>query len=238
MKSSPTLPPSVEERISGWIRIQEGHQAGLPVQPKARPTVTISRQFGCEGIPLALAVQRRMEQACGEPWTLFDKELIERVASDEQIAPHLLLDLENAARHLEDYGFHPRGLVTGDQAFAKLALHLVQFARIGNAVIVGRGGAILCQPLANCFHFRLEAGQDWRVACLARRHDFTLKQAAEHERAHSKARDRFFREHLGVDAADRSLYDAVFNNERNDVEAMAAAICAYVQEAWRRREKP
>jgi cytidylate kinase len=234
MNARLNLPSSVEERISGWVRIQEGYLSGLPARARLRPTITLSRQYGCEGVPLALALQKRMEQAGGEPWTLFDKELIERVAQDERIPPHLLRDLENPAHYLEQFGFHPRGRVTSDEAFTQIAAHLIQFARAGNAIIIGRGGAILCARLDNCFHFRLEAGLPWRVDSLARRLGLTPKLAAEQERANAHVRERFFREHLGADASDRSLYDAVFNNERHGVEAMAAAICGYVQEVWKR----
>ena len=229
-----TLPAGVEERISGWIRIQERTRAAAPVpaRPRPRPTVTISRQFGCEGFPLAMRLQKLFEQAGGEPWSIFDKDLIERVAQDEQISLQLLRNLEDPARYLEAFGFHPRGKVTSDEAFAKIAIHLIHFAQTGNAIIVGRGGAILCRKLENCFHFRLEASQEWRVASLARRLEISPKAAASREKSQSRAREAFFREQLGVDSSDRSLYDAVFNNERHGVEQIAAAIFGYVKTGW------
>jgi hypothetical protein len=228
-----TLPPSVEERLSGWMRIKERYQPQTPAKARPRPTVTISRQFGCEGFPLALQLQKLFEQASGEPWSIFDKELIERVARDEQISLQLLSHLEEPVRFLEAYGFHPRGKVTTDEAFAKIAVHLIHFAKEGNAIIVGRGGSILCQPLDNCFHFRLEAGLEWRLGSLVRRLGLTRKAAADLEKSQTKARDHFVREHLGVNGAEQPLYDAVFSNERHGVEAIAAAILGYVKCGWK-----
>ncbi|MGA2079994.1 MAG: cytidylate kinase-like family protein [Holophaga sp.] len=233
MMSTLTLPVSVEERLAGWVRIQESRRKVAPAKQKPHPTVTISRQFGCEGFPLAVRLQTLFEQASGEPWHIFDKELIEKVSQDEQISLRVLTTLEEPSRYLEDYGFHPRGSVTTDQALNKIAVHILHFAREGNAIIVGRGGAAVCRKLANCFHFRLEAGLDWRVASLMKRLGISRREALERERAQSKLRDHFLQEYLGTDMAHAVFYDAVFNNERHGVEEIAAAIMAYVRTAWR-----
>jgi cytidylate kinase len=231
MRPDLTLPASVEERLSGWMRIQE-RRAAAPAKARPHPCVTISRQFGCEGFPLAVRLQQLFEQASGESWSIFDKVLIERMAQDEEIALTMLKDLEDPARYLESFGFHPRGSFTSDEAFAKMAVSILHFAQDGNAIIVGRGGAILCRKLENAFHFRLEAGLDWRVAGLARRMGIAVREAAELERTQSRLREHFVRQYLGVDVAEWSFYDAVFNNERHGVEAIADAIFAYVKRGW------
>jgi hypothetical protein len=232
VKPNLNLPNSVEERLRGWIRIQE---AGRPERAKSRPrpTVTISRQFGCEGFPLAVRLQEVFNQATGEPWTIFDKELLARVAQDEHISPQVLSHLEDPMRFLEDFGFHPRGLITGDEAYAKLAAHLLHFAQQGNALIVGQGGAIICRNLNNCFHFRLEAERDWRLRSLADRMGISLAEAGTLEKSSSRSRDHYIREHLNSDVSERTLYDAVFNNERHSVNEIAAAIQGYVKAGWK-----
>jgi cytidylate kinase len=237
MPTSLTLPASVEERLSGWMRIQE-RRAAAPAKARPRPCVTISRQFGCEGFPLAVRLQQLFEQASGEPWSIFDKVLIEKMAQDEEVALTMLDSLENPARYLESFGFHPRGAFTSDEAFAKMAVSVLHFAQAGNAIIVGRGGAILCRKLENCFHFRLEAGLDWRVAGLTRRLRVSAREAAELERTQSRLREHFVREYLGVEVADGSFYDAVFNNERHGVDVIAAAILAYVRRGFSQASWP
>jgi hypothetical protein len=231
VKPNLSLPPSVEERLSGWTRIQERRRAApAPVRP--RPTVTISRQFGCEGFPLSLRLRELLEQATGEPWAIYDKELLDRLMKDEEIALQVLGELEGPARHLEAFGFHPKGRVTSDEAFARMALSVLRFAQQGHAIIVGRGGAVLCKDLDNCFHFRLEASREWRVAALCRRLGLGPREAEEQEKAESRLRAHFVRDYLGADLSEASRYDAVFNNERHGVEAIAAAILAYVRRAW------
>lgn len=93
----------------------------------------------------------------------------------------------------------------------------------------------MCRKLENCFHFRLEAGLDWRVASLVRRLGITRKEALEREHAQSRLRSHFIQEYLGTDMAHAVFYDAVFNNERHSVEEIAAAILAYVRSGWRGR---
>jgi len=192
MRSGLALPPSVEERLSGWVRIQE-RRAAAPARIQPRPCVTISRQFGCEGFPLCLRLQQLLEQASGEPWQIFDKIFIEKLAQDEEAALLMLRELEDPARYLEGFGFHPRGAVTRDQAFARMAVSVLRFAQDGNAIIVGRAGAILCRNLENGFHFRLEASREWRVAGLARRMGIGCEEAEDLERTQSRLREHFVR---------------------------------------------
>jgi cytidylate kinase len=229
MSGNLSFPTGVQERLSGWTRIQESLKAKASGRPRPCPTVTISRQYGCEGFPLSLRVQELLQKATGEPWSVLDRALLEAVARDEHVPMELLEHLEARSRYLEAYGFHPRGALTGDEAFAKLAVSLLHFARAGNAIIIGRGGAVLCRRLENCFHFRLEASREWRIASLARRLGISPEEAADREKRESKARDRFVRDNLAADVGDPSHYDAVFNNERHDVEHIAAAILAYVR---------
>jgi len=88
---------------------------------------------------------------------------------------------------------------------------------------------VLCQRLANAFHFRLEAPEAWRVASLERRLGVTREEAERRVRVEQKARDQFLTECLGADVSDRSYYDAIFNNDRHSVDQIAAAIQAYLK---------
>lgn len=230
MKSVLSLPTTVEERLSGWTRIQE-RRAASKTAPTPRPTITISRQFGCEGFPLSIRLQALLEKATGEAWSIFDKALVERVAQDAEV--QLFKELKDPTRYLESFGFHPKGPVTSDEIFHRMAVLVLRFAREGNAIIVGRGGAILCKDLDNCFHFRLEAGLEWRIRSMAERMDLTGKEAADMVRAQSKLRESFVRDYLGVEVGESAYYDATFNNERHSVGEIAAAILAYVRSGWK-----
>ena len=231
MKPNLSLPASVEERLSGWARIQEA-RLKAPASARPAPSITLSRQFGCEGFPLAMLLRDRLG-AGGEPWSVFDKSLLEQVAQDEGISMRLLNRLGDPARALEAFGFHPYGAVTHDEAFAKVAETLVRVAAHGHAIVIGRGGAVLCRSLENCFHFRLEAGFEWRVASIMRRAGVDRAEAEHRVKVNTKLRERFIQDCLDTDVNDPRHYDAVFNNERHSVAEIAAAITAYLAEASR-----
>ena len=215
MNARLNLPSSVEERISGWVRIQEGYLSGLPARARLRPTITLSRQYGCEGVPLALALQKRMEQAGGEPWTLFDKELIERVAQDERIPPHLLRDLENPAHYLEQFGFFPRGRVTSDEAFTQIAAHLIQFARAGNAIIIGRGAPWFLRQRDDVFNVFLYAPYAEKLRRTVEG-GLSQKDAEGFLETVDQERSAFVRKYYGLEWPHRPLYDLMINTEAGD----------------------
>ena len=51
-------------------RLTRTHKAPL------LPAVTVSREYGCEGYPLALHLERLMEATSGLTWTVFNQALV------------------------------------------------------------------------------------------------------------------------------------------------------------------
>jgi cytidylate kinase len=228
-----SLAPDIERRLAGWVKIQERHLT--PDEVKVRPTITLSRQFGCEGFPLAERLKALFEDGSGEPWNIFDKTLIETVAKEEDIPLSLLKRLGDMSRAIEAFGMHAPEHMTHDMAFEKVSRYLVQIAKLGNAIVVGRGASILCSGLPNSYHFRLVGSFDWRVASIARRTGLGLQEAAALVKENEHLRAKFVNQCLGVDVADPRFYDAVFNNERHDVDDIARAILAFVRNAWKEK---
>ncbi|WP_243286777.1 AAA family ATPase [Geothrix terrae] len=228
-KSFDSLIPSIEQREAGWMRLRERFEQAH--RPQAHPSVTISRQYGCEGYALAQRLKALLEEASGQPWNLFDKALVDQVASDENLSRQLLGHLGDES-HAQDVLRTHFGHLTHDDAYAKVVKHLVQIAMVGSAIIVGRGGAVACQDLKNCFHFRLEAGLDFRISTIARRLDISLTEAEKLVRKQSKLREKFISECLHADVTSSRWYDAVFNNERQSVETIAQACRRVVVDGW------
>jgi cytidylate kinase len=232
-RSLTSLIPNIENRLNAWTNIH-AHLA-KETQLHVRPTVTLSRAFGCEGYPVAERVKELLATETGEPWNVYDKTLLEAVAKDGTVSMHTLQNLGETARSFERLGLRPKEYLKHAAAFQEVAERLVHFATIGNAVVVGRGGAILCRDLSNCFHFRLDAPLAWRVDSIARRLDVPRAEAKGMVDSNTSLRNDFMREQLHADLTDPMLYDAVFNNERATVEAIAAAIAAFVKAGWAER---
>lgn len=232
-KSFDSLIPGIEQREAGWMRIRERFAHAR--QAQSHPSVTISRQYGCEGYSLAQRLQVLLEEASGQPWHLFDKALVDRVASDENLSRQLLGHLGDES-HAQDVLKTHFGHLTHDDAYARVVPHLVQIAMAGCAILVGRGGAVACQDLKNCFHFRLEASLGFRVGTIARRLELPLAEAEKLVRTQSKLREKFISECLHADVTSSRWYDAVFNNERQSVETIAQACARLVISGWPDRD--
>jgi cytidylate kinase len=228
-----SLNPGIEHRLQAWESIRQHLKA--EAVPKLRPTITLSRQFGCEGYPVAEKVQKLMAEATGEPWAVYDKLLLEAVAREDGIELGTLQHLGDTARSLERLGLRPLQYLAHEEAFHRVAEKLHHFAAVGNAVIVGRGGAVLTRGQPNCFHFRINASEPWRVQSIARRLEVPLTEARSMVEANQRLRQQFLTEQLHADLNEPSLFDVTFNNERGDAEAMAQAIVGWVRSAWGRR---
>ncbi len=226
----PSLTPDIERRFDGWMKIQERHIS--PSEIKLRPGITLSRQFGCQAYPLAERLKTLFEAASGEHWNILDKSLIELVAKEEGISLSLLKRLGDMSRVIETFGLHSPGLVTHDLAFDKVAHYLVEIAKLGNSIMVGRGAAILCKGFPNCFHFRLIGSHEWRVSTYARRMGLSHTEAEAEVTENEERREKFVNHCLGENVADPQFYDATFNNERHGVEDISCAILAFVRNSW------
>ena len=225
-----SLIPSIDKRITAWNDIHRHLVAQTAV--KVRPTVTLSRSFGCEGYRTAERIRDVLAKATGEPWNIYDKALLEAVASEQGIEMYTLKNLGDTARSFERLGMRPPDYLQHQDAYRAVAEKVVALAAVGNAVVIGRGGAVLCAQLPNCFHFRIDASLDFRVASIARRLEMPPEEARALVEANTKLRNEFLREQLHVDPFDARHFHALFDNERADAEVIAEAIAAFVLKAW------
>ncbi len=232
-KTFDSLIPSIELRERAWLQARE--RLARPQKSPAYPSVTISRQYGCEGYPLAQRLKELLEDASGKPWTVFDKALVDKVASDEQLSRELLHRLGDES-HAQDVLRTHFGYLTHDDAYAKLVKHIVPIAAAGCGIIVGRGGAITCHGLKNCFHFRLIGSFEFRASTLARRLEMPQAEAEELVRTQSKLREKFISDCLHEDITSPHWYDAVFSNDRQSVETIAQACLRLVVCGWPGKE--
>jgi hypothetical protein len=218
------LIPSVAGRLSAWISVQERLREQPPRSP--RPTLTITRQFGCEAYPLAERLKETLDARTGDTWTIFDKTLIEQVSRETHLSEQLFANLGDASRVLDALASTIPGWRTHAERYELLARQIVRIAQDGNAIIVGRGASVLTQAMPNCFHFRLEATHEHRVASIQRRLALDQQAADALVREHEQRRERFLDEMLHCSIADTRYYHAVYDTTRSPIERVGASICA------------
>lgn len=229
-KTYTQLTSSIDRRLSTWISMVEKSKSRE--KTPTGPSITISRQYGCEGFPLAETLKKIFEDKTGEEWNIYDKALLKKVSEEEELSLRLLEGLGGPTHLLDSL---PVTILKGmphNVMYRRLMEHLIAVARLGRAIIIGRGGAVITQGLSNCYHFRLEASFKFRAASLGRRMGIPLAEAETLVRENEEAREKFFSKYLNVSTADHCFFDAVYNNERHSVAEIGWSIFAYVMKGW------
>ena len=226
------LIPSVDLRIGSLEEYnrQQKQKAGLHHRkPKSRPCLTISREYGCEGYPVAELLREMLMRKTGEEWVLIDKAVLEEVARRHHISEEILRSLGEKNRILNEVlaTFSPRW--TSDQDYFRLLCrHVVSLAEQGNVIILELGGAIITRHIENAHNYRLYASQAFKVGAIARRLGIAVDEAEKIVEKQQRLRDHFTRDFLGQDVHDSSHYDLLFNNDRNSAEKIATTIAGHV----------
>lgn len=226
------LIPSIDMRLSSLLELnrrRELEQEAKSRTGKSRPTITISREFGCEAYPVAEQLRELLVKKSGENWVLMDKALLEQVAGNHNLSEEILQKLGEKNHFLDEMlaTFSPRWKSDKDY-FRLLCRHIVSLADAGNVIIVGRGAAFITQAMKNCHHFRMFASQKYKMGSISRRLNISTDEAEKLIAAKQRQRDTFIRDFLDRDARDLSVYNLVFNNDRNASDKIARTIVEYV----------
>ncbi len=226
------LIPSVDLRVGAleeYNRTQKQKALLHHKKPKPRPCVTISRQFGCLGYPVAERVCELLSQKSGEPWLLIDRAVLDEVAKRHNISKDILECLGEKNRLLDDIlaTFSPRWNHSQD-CFRLLCKHVVGLAEQGNVIIMELGGAIITRHFEHSKHFRIYGSMDFKVRAIAQRLQIEPEAAEKIVIKQQKQRDAFTRDFLDQDDHNPALYELLFNNDRNSIDKIAGTIATYV----------
>jgi cytidylate kinase len=222
--------PAIEQRLSGLIEIERRRDQAAESRAKVlKPTITISREFGCEAYPMAEKLREIMERKSGEPWTIMDKALLDEVEKNHDLSAEILRSLGERNLWIDDFlaTMSPRWQ-SDREYYRHLSRHIVSLATQGNVIIVGRGAAIITQRMKNCRHFRIYASMEFKTQSIARRANLSQQDAALLVEKKQKLRDKFIRDFLDEDANDLRFYHLVFNNDKNPADRIAQLIADYV----------
>lgn len=224
--------PSVDLRVGAleeYNRRQKDKAEGKAQKARPRPCITLSREFGCEGYPVAERLAELMAARCGEPWLVIDKAVLDEVAQRHNVSAEVLRSLGDKNRLLNEVlaTFSSRWK-TDHEHFQLLCRHVLSLAEQGNVIIVELGGAVIGRSLEQVFNFRLYAPLPFKIATVARRLGVDNGEAEEVIHREQRKRDRFLTDFLGHNGHDPALYDVMFNNGSIPAERIAAAIADFV----------
>jgi len=188
-----------------------------------RRAVTISRQAGCGAAQVAEALSAYLQKHMPRPgveWTVFDKNLMEKVMDDHCLPTNLahilaedrVSEFEDVLAELFNMRPHTRTIIT------QTAETMLQLASCGNVILIGRAGNIVTASLPHVLHVRLVAPLDDRIEriCFAdRKSPAEARQFCIQEEA---ARARYVRTYFKADINDPLQYHLVINTSRTGCE--------------------
>jgi len=198
-------------------------------ESRVRRAVTISRQAGCGAVIIAEKLAQYLQHHSppdSAKWTVFDRELMDKVLADHQLPKYLAQFLpEDRVSQIEDtiadiFGVHP----PTQKVVQQTAETMLQLAELGNAILIGRAGNIVTAKLPHVLHVRLVAPLDDRIERICRDDRKTPNEARRFCLEEEQARVRYVRTYFQADTNDPLLYHFVINTSRVGYENAAKII--------------
>ena len=160
----------------------------------AGPYITISRQFGCYGFSLGLLLMEIVNEAATPEttWRIYHREILERLASETNVAPE---DLDRQRRSkprllAEFFRSISKERIPGGYEIRNRTMTIVRDLCVkGHAIIIGQSGAMATLDLPNGLSVRLEAPKEWRVKEVAFREGLSEVQSKLRIQSTEKERD-------------------------------------------------
>lgn len=184
-------------------------------RPVGRPFLTISRQYGCMALETGLRFSERLNELDDSElkWTLYDKEVVSRIACDMKMSKRLadLLTSGTRTKVARYMDAHLKKWPIEDDIFRNMVRVIRSICEKGHAVVVGRGACKIAQDLTNGFHIRIVAPLSWRVRQVASFYELSEEEGARRIRLFDAEREAFFRKYFDEDIENPDLYDMVLN---------------------------
>ena len=205
--------------ISSYLR---DHLDDIGTKKEPGPYITISRQWGCDGIELGQILASKLNQRDDEqPWKLYQKELLKQLAEDTGLTEEILeKERKSKPSLLKDFlrGLKKNGIPDGYEVRNKITMMVRTVAFEGHAIIIGQGGTAATGDLANGLSVRVEAPRDWRIARICRRESLEKHAAVAKIEEIEKERDHlrmiYERQNSREPAFNLVFDNAMFTNEQ------------------------
>lgn len=130
------------------------------------PVITIARDYGCPGVPVAEAVTKALTNYYVE-WKLIDKEIINHAAQELRVSP----EVAERIGHSGPRGFFHDFISAfsqqqnpSDAAVKRTMANAIRaFSLAGNVVILGRGGVVVTRDIKQSLHIKLYGPIEYRI---------------------------------------------------------------------------
>lgn len=210
------------------LQLEQMERELKTVRKRNLPSITISREFGCEGYDLAKLLASKLTDF-ENPWAIFGRDAIKELTSNKELAQSLWQTIPDETRSLftqyidASLSNKPTDLII----FKRMAKSIKILTNGGHSIIVGSAGAVISQDNPHTYHFRLVASEEFRL-----KRSISMGIPENEAKTKMNERDeqrlRFVQEFTGKDIRDPQLYTAVFNNSKMNIDEIADQIVSYI----------
>lgn len=193
------------------------------------PCITISRETGSAAEMLnekLIEFFRQYKNPMNGDWAVFDKNLLQKVIDDHnlpgQISEYMKEDkYSNISSVVQEMlGLHPPRWTL----IHKTTDTILQLARMGYVIIVGRGGNIITSKLNNAFHVRLVSPEEDRIENCIKYYNLMRREAVDFIKKEENARRNYIQTNFYQRIDDPLMYNIVINTHKMSFDEVAYII--------------
>jgi len=204
------------------------------------PCITISRETGAGAEEITdklVEILQKYRKENQPDWTIFDKNLIEKVIEDHHL-PKTLSEVFDEKKYSSILSFASEVLV--GQPSVQTLVHkttqtILSLAELGNVIIVGRGGNIVTADLSNSFHVRLVAPLEDRINRVKEVYGYDTKQATDFLKKDDQARKNYLSTYFHQQIDDPLIYHLTINTHHFSYDHAAELIADAVMTKFPKR---
>lgn len=214
-------------QVQDSISLSNSPYPGLKDQQFTKPFITIAREPGSGGVPIAQAVAKKLGFIC------LDEQVVDEIAKSTQLRKDLIKAVDEKHRsHVEDV---VQSLLNTDYVddikyVTELTKVLVTYALRGKVVVVGRGANFLT-PFSKGLHVNITAPYEVRVQRAMQHEGIKRKKAEQVIAKVEKERKEFVKQYFRKDPTKINSYDLTLNTTHFTVEQARDVI---IDALWRK----
>jgi cytidylate kinase len=181
----------------------------------ARPSITFSRETGAGADVISeklVEFFRPYQEEGSLDWTIFDKNLINKILQDHNLPERLSRFYEEKKQTLMQSIIND--LFYGHSSYEvikKTARTILQLVNRGNVIVVGMAGSVITANLEEVFHVRVVAPLEQRIEHAMEVYNLSRSKAAEFVPKEDEARKHYLKFFYHKNVDDPLLYDIVIN---------------------------
>jgi cytidylate kinase len=204
---------------------------------RTRRAITISRQAGSGAhavAPLLAEALQKDNQDPKCPWTVFDRNLVEKVLQDHNLPKRLGRFMpEDRVSVLTDimddlFGLHP----PAEELVRQVSDTILHLAELGNVILIGRGAHVITSPMGHVFHVRLIGSLARRIEHVMETRQVNRTLATQMIDREDGGRRRYLKTYFDRDIDDPLLYHLIINTDAMNYDAVARLIANAVNSEY------